>query len=307
MRDTVSERDVRVLLDAVHDGDQDEPGQYLPPCLLSGLTRVIPAETVTFLDVDSGGMLLGHQDYPTWSVPDEAELAASYRSHVGDCLPCRDPDRAGDRYGVSLFSDYARPDQHATAPAAEYFRQYATNQALMTRVRTQRAGGARFVLCRDGSDFSARERLLLGMLRPHLDVAYQRADQRRRGAPSLTPRQLELLALVAAGHSNAEIAATLVVSVGTVRKHLDNIYERLGVSSRAAAAACAFGYPMGTAAAGSAGSRGPGTAAVAAAAIASATIWSSNSCPGGGTGGAPAMPRVISNACSSRSPRSTGP
>ena len=59
-------------------------------------------------------------------------------------------------------------------------------------------------------------------------------------AGSLTPRQLEVLALVAAGHTNRAIATQLVVSEHTVRRHLQNIYTRLGVASRAAAVAYAL-------------------------------------------------------------------
>ena len=46
--------------------------------------------------------------------------------------------------------------------------------------------------------------------------------------------------LVAAGYTNAQIARRLVVSPGTVRIHLQNIYTRLGVSSRTAAVTNAF-------------------------------------------------------------------
>ncbi len=45
-----------------------------------------------------------------------------------------------------------------------------------------------------------------------------------------------MLDLVAAGASNAAVADALVVSRGTVKKHLDNIYGKLGVRSRTAAA-----------------------------------------------------------------------
>ncbi len=45
----------------------------------------------------------------------------------------------------------------------------------------------------------------------------------------LTARQRELLTLVAEGMSNRDIAAALVLSEGTVRRHLDNIYLRLSV------------------------------------------------------------------------------
>jgi DNA-binding NarL/FixJ family response regulator len=45
---------------------------------------------------------------------------------------------------------------------------------------------------------------------------------------------------VAAGHTNTQIARCLGVTEGTVRTHLENIYERLGVSSRTAAVTRAF-------------------------------------------------------------------
>ena len=53
----------------------------------------------------------------------------------------------------------------------------------------------------------------------------------------LTPRQAELLSLVARGLSNKQIAAELRLSEGTVRKHLENGFRRLGVRNRVAAIA----------------------------------------------------------------------
>jgi LuxR family maltose regulon positive regulatory protein len=53
----------------------------------------------------------------------------------------------------------------------------------------------------------------------------------------LTERELEVLHLVAAGWTNQEIAGKLVISVRTVKKHVENIYGKLGVRSRAEAGA----------------------------------------------------------------------
>jgi DNA-binding CsgD family transcriptional regulator len=58
----------------------------------------------------------------------------------------------------------------------------------------------------------------------------------------LTRREVQVLALVAAGKSNRAIAAELFLSEKTVERHLSNILAKLGVGSRTAAAAYAFGH-----------------------------------------------------------------
>jgi DNA-binding NarL/FixJ family response regulator len=91
-----------------------------------------------------------------------------------------------------------------------------------------------------GPDFSERDRAVLTLLRPHLNQAYLDVERRRQPVPRLTPRQNDLLRLLAAGRTNTQIARHLGISEGTVRTHLENIYERLGVSSRTAAVTRAF-------------------------------------------------------------------
>jgi ATP/maltotriose-dependent transcriptional regulator MalT len=99
----------------------------------------------------------------------------------------------------------------------------------------------RLVLTRDlDRPFNERDRRLLGLLRPHLREIWDDSQLGRAKAPQLTPREWEVLHLVSAGLSNASIAAHLIISVATVRKHLENIYDRLGVRTRTTAAAIAF-------------------------------------------------------------------
>jgi DNA-binding CsgD family transcriptional regulator len=61
-------------------------------------------------------------------------------------------------------------------------------------------------------------------------------------AAGLSPRELEVLRLVAAGKSNQAIATELVISERTVERHMSNIFGKLGVGSRTAAAAHAFAH-----------------------------------------------------------------
>ena len=75
------------------------------------------------------------------------------------------------------------------------------------------------------------------------DVARVEALSRAGAATApggLTGREVEVLRLVAAGKTNREIAKALVLSDHTVRRHLQNIFNKIGVSSRAGATAFAF-------------------------------------------------------------------
>ena len=58
----------------------------------------------------------------------------------------------------------------------------------------------------------------------------------RAPASGLSRREQEVIRHLAAGRSNKEIAATLVLSVHTVERHVANIFAKVGVSNRAAAA-----------------------------------------------------------------------
>jgi DNA-binding CsgD family transcriptional regulator len=64
------------------------------------------------------------------------------------------------------------------------------------------------------------------------------------GAHGLSPRELQVLRLVAAGDTNRAIAAELVLSERTVDRHVSNIFAKLGVSSRAAATAYAYEHRL---------------------------------------------------------------
>lgn len=102
------------------------------------------------------------------------------------------------------------------------------------------AGGSRFLFFdRSRRGFPTRARRILELLRPHLAVS----RVRRRGAVQipdghhLTPRETQVMRLVAAGYSNAAIATQLWISEHTVRKHLESIFAKLEVHSRTAAVA----------------------------------------------------------------------
>ena len=59
--------------------------------------------------------------------------------------------------------------------------------------------------------------------------------QAHKALDALTPREREILALVASGANNQDIASKLFISEKTVRNHLTAIFDKLGVNSRAQA------------------------------------------------------------------------
>jgi DNA-binding CsgD family transcriptional regulator len=127
---------------------------------------------------------------------------------------------------------------------------------------TTRPGWQRTLLfckAREEKDFSERDRDVLELLRPHVQAREARAELHRRLSgdraaadppdddSALTLREREIVYLVGQGRTNAEIAAELWITPGTVKKHLEHVYEKLGVSGRTAAASRVRGSSTGSA------------------------------------------------------------
>ncbi len=172
-----------------------------------------------------------------------------YWQHYSASQFCSYPARSGDLRSITTISDfYSARQWHSTAMYTDYTRLAGIEHSLLLCLPEPPPGTTasperhvRLYLHRGpGPDFSDRDRAVLTLLRPHLQQAYRAAEQRRHPVPRLTPRQNELLRLLAAGRTNRQIARQLGISEGTVRTHLETIYQKLGVSSRTAAVTRAF-------------------------------------------------------------------
>ena len=99
-------------------------------------------------------------------------------------------------------------------------------------MREATEAGADAAICRstDAATFAALvTAVAMGQIYHAFAVGPSRAQARRDG---LTPRELEILQMVAAGASNVCIAKALWVAEQTVKYHLSNIYRKLGVANR---------------------------------------------------------------------------
>jgi DNA-binding CsgD family transcriptional regulator len=114
------------------------------------------------------------------------------------------------------------------------------------RVRVLIGLACRAIGDQDGGDMELdAARLGFQLLGAAPDVARVEALAATRGQPGgLTSREIEVVALVAKGRSNREIAAALVISEHTVARHVQNIFAKLGVSSRTAASSYAYEHGL---------------------------------------------------------------
>jgi DNA-binding CsgD family transcriptional regulator len=248
-----SDRDLRALAAIVSENRPDLPdGQGLPPSLLAETKGQILCDTVVFQDFDSGR----HRTRALQALPalekDDLEpgtdLDRVHWAHYWDSQPCSYPDRTGDLRSVVKIADfYSARQWRCTGMYCDIYRPLGLAHELQLCLPDpagRAAGPGRtfrmFFFRQSGPDFSERDRALLTLLRPHLHQAFLDAERRRHPVPRLTPRQTELLHLVAAGHTNTQIARRLGISEATVRSHLENIHTRLNVSSRTAAVTRAF-------------------------------------------------------------------
>ena len=96
------------------------------------------------------------------------------------------------------------------------------------------AGGraARHLRRPPGEPFTERERLIAGVLRPHLHDIWWQSRRTPDRVPRLTPREWEILHLVGEGLSNGEIAHRLFLSPATVRNYLASVSRKLGADNR---------------------------------------------------------------------------
>jgi DNA-binding CsgD family transcriptional regulator len=168
---------------------------------------------------NSGPLLDGGADTPTW----EQVMDAEPGSHAGWRVPSLDGSgyprgltaaslTSADRLlaAADVYHAMTEPRPHRPALAAD-----EAAAQLQTEVRTGRL---------DGDAVGAV-----------LRAAGHRAPARREGPAGLTAREVEVLALLARGHATKEIARRLGVTTKTASNHVEHVYTKLGVGTRAAA------------------------------------------------------------------------
>jgi DNA-binding CsgD family transcriptional regulator len=244
--DELAESALRVGLEVLHEIGEAMGGTAdfarrgvaaLPQLVGSELT------TLSVCDLDSGHRSVV-SDQPDAISPREI---AAFDRHVFAHPLVREHGH-NPTAATKRISDLVPADEFRRTPLYdEYYRAIGIEHVSAVPIHGDGRFLVSFVLNRGAAPFSDRERDLLEIVRPHLanlyrlGVAIDRAGAPADGtaehaADTLTPREREVLDWVAAGKTNRDIATILGASPRTVEKHLERIYEKLGVETRTAAA-----------------------------------------------------------------------
>ena len=229
---SLSEADYRAALDVLREaGDVDGPVPFPAP-VLEALRRLVPCDVVAYHEGRGPGRTLVWIGEPRGEMTDAVrEAAARLAPHA--LLP------PGD--GARKYSDLlTRRAYHRHAVYNELARPLGVDDMLRLWIFPDGYLNARLEFDRPDWSFTEVDRAKLDLLVPHLRQLCSRAVRRRAeegAAACLTPREREILSHVADGRTNEEVARLLCVSPGTVRKHLENAYEKLDVHTRTGAVA----------------------------------------------------------------------
>ena len=242
----LGQADLRACLDAMHviAAASAGPGGFARGGV-RGLRGVVDAELTTLSTCD---LETGHRsvvsDVPGAIARREIE-AFDRHFHEHPLLRAHGSD---PRAETRRISDVVPPAEfRRTGLYNEYYRAIGIDHVMAVPIHVDRSLLVGFVFNRSGRDFGERERARMEAIRPHLCDLYRmgRAMESARatqwpaatapGLPALTPREHDVLRWLAAGKTDRDIGDILGISPRTVHKHLQRIYEKLGVETRTAA------------------------------------------------------------------------
>lgn len=250
--------DLEGLLSFLVDVSDLESDKPYPVEFIARLQGLVPCDALTYQEIDL------HEKCFRAMVgigPDgEADDEALYWK-VGPCPISDYRVRTGDLSAVRMSDVIDRRRYQELPIFREYFQPAGIGHMVDVGLPAAPGRHRSFILFRRtaAGDFSGRDRAVLEMLRPHLLAREARAALRRRlskargtqdgvgkssACTQLTPREREVVVLVAEGKTNAQIAAQLWVAPSTVKKHLEHVYEKVGVGRRAIAATLVHAIPL---------------------------------------------------------------
>lgn len=229
--------------------------ETFPARVLTALQRLLSAEVRSYTEIDLRRRVAIATNDPadllaTGSVSAE-ENARIFGQYGHENPLIAHYHRTGDPHALRISDFTSRTEFRRLAIYNEFYRQFGLDDQVAVTIRAEGGSVLGVSAARGQRNFSERDKELLTVFRPHLLQAYRNAilvsdlQRTRQISPEhieqelqslgLSLRECEVLRVVAQGKTNAKAAADLGVSPLTVKKHLEKIYEKLGVTSRAMA------------------------------------------------------------------------
>lgn len=239
--ETMSNHQLRRALETLRGlGEACAAGADFAHCGVTLLPRLIASEltTLSTCDLDTGHRAVV-SDSP---VAMSKSAIEAFDAHFHEHPLVREHGR-NPRACTKRINDLVAPQNFCKTPLyADYYRKIGISDVMAVPIYVDRRFLVSFVLNRSGHGFSDGERMLADIMRTHLAYLYRLGGPvlgdcaTAHGARTrLTAREREVLDWVAVGKTNRDVAALLGVGVRTVEKHLEHIYEKLGVETRTAA------------------------------------------------------------------------
>ena len=236
----LSGSDYRGVLEVLAEAGAAEGPTPVSTPVLEAIRRLVPCDVVAYHEDGSlGKPAIVFAGEPRGPMTPEIRAAARRYRHQDPIVPA---------YGARTLSDFLTRREYHRRELYQLADRPLGIEYMMRLWLEPGVSGARLEFDRATREFGERDRAVLDVLLPHLVQLRRRAQSRRRasgldgtGRSRLTPREREILFRVAEGRTNAEVSWALHISPGTVRKHLENAYAKLGVHTRTAAVAALLG------------------------------------------------------------------
>jgi len=221
----------------------DDPAGFAD-IVLPGLAALLGCDVLTYNEIGPAPGQTRYADYPAGALDPATQPVFAAHVHEHPLINYYRVTGSGEPVMISDFLTQQR--FHRLGLYAEFFRGIPVEHQVAISLPGPDQEVIGVAMSRARRDFSDEDRALLSVLRAPLIAALLRARRRRQagqvftamacsGLADLTEREIQILRLVADGLTNASIAHALEVSPRTVAKHLEHIYRKFGVSSRAAA------------------------------------------------------------------------
>jgi len=232
------ESDFEKALEVLYAAGEVEGAVAFPHPVLQALRELVPCDVVTFHQGSARpDCVLLYVGDPLGPVTADVREAHRRLKHEDPLQPA---------HGARTLSDVVAPREFRRTAFYQYVHRPLGIEHMLQLYIDPECTDARLEFDRSETDFSTRDRGVLELLLPNLRQLLRAAARRATGgrrANLLSAREREVLDHVAEGQTNDQIAYALQISSQTVRKHLENAFDKLGVHTRTAAVAAAFGSP----------------------------------------------------------------